>query len=88
MEILNVTTKEGFNSYLEMQLLKFHPNYNFDTEGMIENWMCKSSLALVDTFVKERPTQDEIYYYAKYIVLSSRMEKEIPLVALAYMERL
>lgn len=88
MEIMNVTTKEGFNSYLETQLLKFHQNYDIETEQMVEKGICTSSLALVDTFVKERPTQEEIYYYAKYIVLSSRMEKEIPLVALAYMERL
>lgn len=88
MEILNVTTKEGFNNYIETQLLKFHPNYDFDVEEMLDKDMCNSSLALMETFVSERPTQEEIYYYAKYIVLSSRMEKEIPLVALAYIERI
>lgn len=88
MEIFNVTTKEGFNSYIETQMLKFHPNYDFDLEQMVDKDMCKSSLALVDTFVRERPLQEEIYYYSKYIVISSRMEKEIPLMALAYIERL
>jgi len=88
MEILNVTTKEGFNSYIETQLLKFHPNYDFDWEEMIDKSMCNSSLALMEEFVHQRPIQEEIYYYVKYIVMSSRMEKEIPLIALAYIERL
>lgn len=88
MEIMNVTTKEGFNSYLETQLLKFHPNYSFEEGKMVNKSMQNSSLALVDTFVSERPTQEEIYYYAKYIVLASRMEREIPIIALAYIERL
>lgn len=55
---------------------------------MIDKSMPNSSLALIDTFVHERPTQEDIYYYAKYIMLSSRMEKEIPLVALIYIEKL
>jgi hypothetical protein len=88
MEVLNVVTKDGFNNYLETQLLKFHRNYDFDAETMIDKSIHNSSLALMETFVKERPTQEDIYYYAKYIMLSSRMEKEIPLVALAYIERL
>ena len=88
IEIMNVTTKEGFSSYIETQMLKFHPNYDFDLEQMVDKDLWRSSIFLVDTFVNERPTQEEIYYYAKYIVLWSRMEKEIPLIALAYIERL
>lgn len=88
IEIMNVTTNEGFNSYIETQMLKFHPNYDFDLEQMVDKDLWKSSISLVDTFVVQRPTQEEIYYYAKYIVLWSRMEKEIPLIALAYIERL
>jgi len=81
-------TEQGLNNYLEIQMLKCHQNYDFESESMIDRFMPNSSLALVETFVRERPTQEEIYYYAKYIVISSRMEKEIPLVALAYIERL
>lgn len=29
-----------------------------------------------------------MYYYSKYVVISSKMEKEIPLMALIYIERL
>jgi hypothetical protein len=36
IEIMNVTTKEGFNSYIETQMLKFHPNYDFDLEQMVD----------------------------------------------------
>ena len=69
IEIMNVTTNEGFNSYIETQMLKFHPNYDFDLEQMVDKDLWKSSISLVDTFVVQRPTQEEIYYYAKYIVL-------------------
>ena len=88
LKVLNKLTERGYNNYLETQLLKCHQNYDFNTESMKDPSMPTSSLALLDYFVKERPDQDEIYYYAKYIVFSSRMEKEIPLVALAYIERL
>ena len=70
MEVLNVVTKDGFNNYLETQLLKFHRNYDFDAEMMIDKSMPNSSLALMETFVLERPTQEDVYYYAKYIMLS------------------
>lgn len=30
-EILDMTSKQGFNGYIETQMLKYHPNYDFDT---------------------------------------------------------
>jgi hypothetical protein len=33
------------------------------------------------------PGIDEIYYYCKYIIVSGRMEKEIPILCLIYIER-
>ena len=33
-------------------------------------------------------TEEEIYLYTKYVVLSSKMEREIPVMALVYVERL
>jgi len=87
-KILNKMTEKGLKNNLETQLLKCHQNYSFDTESMLDLSMPTSSLALKEMYVSEKPTQEEIYYYSKYIVLSSRMEKEIPLVSLAYLERL
>jgi len=39
-----------------------------------------------DEFMGE-PAIDEIYYYCKYIIVSGRMEKEIPILCLIYIER-
>lgn len=87
-KILNEMTEKGLKNNLETQLLKCHQNYSFDTESMMDLSMPNSSLALKEMYSNEKPSHEEIYYYCKYIVLSSRMEKEIPLVSLAYLERL
>jgi hypothetical protein len=39
-----------------------------------------------DEFMGE-PAIDEIYYYCMYIIVSGRMEKEIPILCLIYIER-
>ena len=33
------------------------------------------------------PTLEEIYYYCKYVIITGRMEKEIPILCLIYLER-
>lgn len=33
------------------------------------------------------PTLEEMYYYCKYVIISGRMEKEIPILCLVYLER-
>ena len=33
------------------------------------------------------PTLEEFYYYCKYVIISGRMEKEIPILCLIYLER-
>ena len=33
------------------------------------------------------PAIEEIYYYCKYVIVSGRMEKEIPILCLIYIER-
>ena len=33
------------------------------------------------------PSIEEIYYYCKYVIVSGRMEKEIPILCLIYIER-
>ena len=34
------------------------------------------------------PTFDLLYSYARYVIVASKMEKEIPIIALVYLERL
>ena len=33
------------------------------------------------------PSLEELYYYYKYVIISGRMEKEIPILCLVYLER-
>lgn len=33
------------------------------------------------------PSLEEIYYYCKYVIITGRMEKEIPILCLIYLER-
>lgn len=87
-EVLDMTSKVGFSGYIETQMLKYHPNYDFDLDMMTGDLEWNSSFELAKHFKDEWPHLDEIYYYTKYVVISSKMEKEIPLMALAYIERL
>ena len=38
--------------------------------------------------VRQAPTLEELYYYMKYVIISGRMEKEIPILCLIYLERI
>jgi len=55
----------------------FDVNYDF----------AKDELASGDKIYLEYPTLEEIYYYCKYVIVSGRMEKEIPILCLVYLER-
>lgn len=88
IDILNKTSKFEFNSYIESEMLKFHPNFDFEIMEMVDMDMPKHSLGLVQYYSSEVPTHEEVYYFTKYVVHSSQMEKEIPLMALIYIERL
>jgi len=33
------------------------------------------------------PSLEELYYYCKYVIIQGRMEKEIPILCLVYLER-
>jgi hypothetical protein len=37
--------------------------------------------------LKDTPTLEEIYYFCKYVIITGRMEKEIPILCLIYLER-
>lgn len=36
---------------------------------------------------KGNPSMEELYYYCKYVIIQGRMEKEIPILCLVYIER-
>lgn len=82
--LLDAKNKDAFKDYVETQMFLFHFNFDFDTDSMVldENGDIPSF-----PFVEYKPTEEEVYYYCKYVVLASKMEKEIPLMALVYIER-
>mmetsp|Transcript_24017 Transcript_24017/g.36936 ORF Transcript_24017/g.36936 Transcript_24017/m.36936 type:complete len:163 (-) Transcript_24017:118-606(-) len=55
----------------------FDQNYNFDTDELIGG----------EAQFQGNPTLEEIYYYTKYVIIQGRMEKEIPILCLVYIER-
>jgi hypothetical protein len=59
----------------------FQLNYDFDTHQYIK-------LAEIPEEYLEVPTEREIYKFCKKILVYSRMEKEIPIIALIYIEKL
>lgn len=72
-----MTTKDGFKDLLRFQMRVFDQNYNFERDQLVGG----ESLYLGD------PSIDELYYYCKYVIISGRMEKEIPILCLIYIER-
>ena len=58
-----------------MRVFDYH--YNFK-EDMLKNY---------DDGYVDVPSLEELYYYCKYVIISGRMEKEIPILCLIYLER-
>ena len=81
---LDPKSKETFKDYIEAQMYLFHFNFNFEIDGMM---LDENSDIPSFPFLQYKPTEEEVYYYWKYVVLASKMEKEIPLMALVYIER-
>ena len=53
-EVLDLTSKQGFSGYIETQMLKFHPNYDFNTEQMNDDTgVCQSSHSLAQFYEDE-----------------------------------
>lgn len=73
----DVGTKEGMHDVLLFQMRVFDQNYNFDMDMTYGQ----------DSMYMARPTEEEIYYYCKYVIIQGRMEKEIPILCLIYIER-
>jgi hypothetical protein len=55
----------------------FDQNYDFERDELIGG----------ESMYLGNPTLEELYYYFKYVIISGRMEKEIPILCLVYIER-
>lgn len=73
----DVTNKQGFKELLKFQMRIFDQNYSHSNDQLVGG----ESQYLGD------PSIEEIYYYCKYVIVSGRMEKEIPILCLIYIER-
>ena len=62
---------------LSFQLRIFDPAYDFEMDLMRNN----------DSWFQPPPSEEELYYYCKYVIVQGRMEKEIPILCLIYLER-
>ena len=75
-----LSSKNDLKDYMKNQMLLFDNRMIFLEDGTVipdeDGNLC------VDV-----PSEDEVYYYCKYVILSSKMEKEIPILALVYIER-
>jgi hypothetical protein len=73
---IDVRTKEGFKDLIRWQMRQFDLNYDFETDQVIDG-----------VLPEENPSLEELYYFCKYVIISGRMEKEIPILCLVYIER-
>jgi hypothetical protein len=73
---IDVRTKEGFKDLIRFQMRIFDCNYDFEEDRL-------GDAPPAD----ENPTLEELYYFCKYVIVSGRMEKEIPILCLVYIER-
>ena len=74
--IIEDVTKEGLTKFLRDTMKVFNDRYIVDEETFDDD------IELI------RPDFQLIFRYCKYVVVSAKMEKEIPIVALVYLERL
>lgn len=54
----------------------FDCNYDFESDQILDA-----------PLPEDNPSLEELYYYCKYVIISGRMEKEIPILCLVYIER-
>ena len=77
LDEFDVSTKDGFQQLIRFQMRIFDQNYNFDKDELVGG---------VSQY-KGDPALEELYYFCKYIIIQGRMEKEIPILCLVYIER-
>lgn len=56
----------------------FDYNYDFEKDELNLNTRVENPI---------NSTLEELYYYCKYVIITGRMEKEIPILCLIYLER-
>ena len=74
---LNIKTEKGFIEALKFKMRIFDYHYDFATDQIKFN----------EAEMLMNPSLEELYYYCKYVIISGRMEKEIPILCLIYLER-
>ena len=62
---------------MRFQLRIYDQSYDFERDEVADN----------ESMYLGNPTLEELYYYCKYVIISGRMEKEIPILCLVYLER-
>ena len=62
---------------MRFQLRIYDQSYDFERDEVADN----------ESTYLGNPTLEELYYYCKYVIISGRMEKEIPILCLVYLER-
>lgn len=60
-----------------MRIFDFTYNFETDQLGGSDN----------EDVQPQSPSIEELYYYCKYVIITGRMEKEIPILCLIYLER-
>jgi hypothetical protein len=74
---LNMKSEKGLIEALKFKMRIFDYHYDFPSDTMTFN----------EDELLQNPTLEELYYYCKYVIISGRMEKEIPILCLIYLER-
>ena len=69
-------SEEKFRDFILSQLNKFDCRMEYDAEVLNFDYSVRS------------PTEAHIVDYAKYVTIASKMENEIPIICLIYIERL
>jgi len=69
-------TKEQARQFLKEKLKCLSEKYDFETEVYDEDYGVRM------------PREEDVYRYCKYVTCNAKMENEIPVVSLVYLERL
>lgn len=76
---LDIKSQSGVREALEFQMRIFDYSYDFELDELNSG---ESQL-----MSPVNPSLEEIYYFCKYMIITGRMEKEIPILCLIYLER-
>lgn len=87
-QLFDPSTNNGRKELMRFQMRIFDFRYDFH-EDMLQEIEDDPEEELGEEagFHYFRPTEEELYYFSKYMIIQGRMEKEIPILALIYIER-